>query len=157
MARNTVGENKSDEERERNSMTALIHCRAKLSSGCEDGDEWDVSIAPDQSEDGTYLADSSDPTNVEAGTVVCDACYRFLMPFTPSGAALNPELADAIEDARTTLALIKDADDEKLNEYMEQAKSAMAADHPSTPRYRTAQNFLALSEFELLKRQGIAD
>lgn len=65
-----------------------IRCRAKISARCEDGQEaW-----YDVTDDGTY----DGPTQ----SVVCDECYFYLMPYTPSGGAMTYELNDAIIQAR---------------------------------------------------------
>lgn len=43
-------------------------------------------------EDGTY----------KNGTIVCDACYIYLMPYTRSGIGLNDELDNAIERVKVS-------------------------------------------------------
>ena len=68
----------------------LIRCRARIDDYCLHG-SFDDPDNPWQ-EDGTY----DRPTN----TIICDSCFCTLMPYTPSGQALNHELPDAIRNVR---------------------------------------------------------
>jgi hypothetical protein len=133
----------------------LIHCRAKISASCEDGQEWDAEVAPDQSGDGTYVP-GDDATDHEQGTVVCDPCYVFVMPWTPSGVGLNPELPDAIDQARGALEFIKKAENDDLTKTIDDASKSMTDTHASHPLYRSAQTVRALCEQELQRRQETA-
>jgi hypothetical protein len=67
-----------------------IRCRAKVTGECYDGDPTAKQFFGQDlpmSEDGTF----------DGTSIVCDACYVYLMPRTPSGRALHHELPAAIE------------------------------------------------------------
>lgn len=66
----------------------IVHCRARVSVDCENGEE----PYYDQEEDGTWNGES----------VICDPCYIKLMPYTPSGRALLDEIDEALEEIRQT-------------------------------------------------------
>lgn len=91
-------------------MTYTISCRAKVASGCLDGAPTSAQFFGDDlpmTEDGTYRPPAQwtpdmapVPGKPDGGTIVCDACYVWLMPRTASGQGLNHELDAAIEAAR---------------------------------------------------------
>lgn len=66
----------------------LIACRARVVAGCYDGTPTRRQFGDDlpMDEDGTY----------DGSTIVCDACYVYLVPRTPSGQGLHHELTAAI-------------------------------------------------------------
>lgn len=68
----------------------LIRCRARTTPDCLHS-TFDHPENPWQ-DDGTY----DRPTN----TIVCDACYTALLPYTPSRRGLFHELPDAIATVR---------------------------------------------------------
>lgn len=78
---------------------SLIKCRAKVSPNCLNGRPASTEAPPH--EDGTYDGMTE--------TIVCDACYVAVMPFTPSGMGLTAELPAAIAKARAA----KKQDEEK--------------------------------------------
>lgn len=70
-----------------------IKCRAKLSNICLDGQPTTKQFEGQDlplSEDGTFDGD----------TIVCDPCFIVIMPYSPSGRALRPEIEEAIDQAR---------------------------------------------------------
>ena len=73
-------------------MTYQIHCRARVTGECLDGQPTAVQFGEDVSmaEDGTF----------DGRSIVCDACYIALMPLTPSRRGLNHELPAVIAQAR---------------------------------------------------------
>lgn len=73
-----------------------INCRARIANGCLNGKPVDFIYDDDNpvSGDGTYRVIAG------CGTVICDACYVALYPYTPSGRGLLHELDDAIKAAR---------------------------------------------------------
>lgn len=81
----------------------MIVCRARVVAGCWDGEPTAHQFFGQDlpmSEDGTF---STEPfmydefQRITTGSIVCDPCYLYLMPRTPSGKALNHELPAAIE------------------------------------------------------------
>lgn len=82
-----------------------IHCRARLVDDCLDGEPTvrqfgapgPGELPEPQSADGTY-----DP---ETNSIVCDACYMALGPYTASGRVTSAELPGAIERARAAKEL----------------------------------------------------
>lgn len=78
-------------------MTHIIHCRALVSEACYDGSPTARQFFGQdlhQREDGTYQAPHA--VLPDEGTIICDACYVELMPYTASGRALTHELPAAI-------------------------------------------------------------
>jgi hypothetical protein len=84
----------------------MITCRAKVTPGC-----WDGELTSHQffgqdlpmTEDGTYTCgpvEQDDGQQLVTGSIVCDPCYMYLMPRTPSGKALNHELPPVIAAIR---------------------------------------------------------
>lgn len=73
-------------------MSHRIRCRARIAGRCLDGQPTRAQFGDDLSmrADGTYDGES----------IVCDACYMQLMPFTASGRGLYDELDAAIEQVR---------------------------------------------------------
>lgn len=67
-----------------------INCRARLDSDCLNGVSTFEHFGEDlpMSADGTYQ-ESDD-------TIICDACYLHLLPYTPNGRGLFEDLPAAI-------------------------------------------------------------
>jgi hypothetical protein len=84
----------------------MIVCRAKVMPGCWDGEPTSHQFFGQDlpmSEDGTFITgpvEQDDGQLVVMESIVCDPCYMYLMPRTPSGKALNHELPAAIEAIR---------------------------------------------------------
>jgi hypothetical protein len=84
----------------------VITCRAKVAMGCLDGEPTAKQFFGQDlpmSEDGTFVigpVEQDDGEMVVMESIVCDSCYLYLMPRTPSGKALNHELPAAIEAVR---------------------------------------------------------
>lgn len=77
-------------------MTYLLNCRARISPDCEHGAE-----RPNWQHDGTYrVTRERDAVTPFRDSIICNACYVYLMPFTPSGHALLHELDDAVASVR---------------------------------------------------------
>jgi hypothetical protein len=88
----------------------IICCRAQLEDDCLHGKPMTAQIPveedderfPDMTDDGTYTPFDwqwidPDGTTVRSDpSIVCDACYNRLMPFTMSGQALMDEIPEAI-------------------------------------------------------------
>ena len=128
-----------------------IHCRAKLTPTCYDGQPSATQFGDDihQKEDGTWEDSFDDPR----GTIVCDDCYVRLMPFTRSGSALLHEIPDAIEVYRSNLAEVKKAGSaEDLAQLRAKAEENMATSRPGSPLYESARACRFMVDEEMLRR-----
>jgi hypothetical protein len=81
----------------------IIICRARVTPGCLDGEPTAKQFFGQDlpmSEDGTFSREPfmyDEFQRITTGSIVCDSCYLYLMPRTPSGKALNHELPAAIK------------------------------------------------------------
>lgn len=84
----------------------VIVCRARVTPSCYDGQPTASQFFGQDlplTEDGTYAwgpVEQDDGQQLVTGSIVCDPCYLFLMPRTPSGKGLNSELPPVIEAVR---------------------------------------------------------
>lgn len=128
-----------------------IRCRAQLVAHCQNGTPDDPD-AP-QHEDGTFISDNGREPRLLgetglAGTIVCDACYTAIMPFTRSGAALTHEIDEAIEHYRDQAAYIaRHADPAELVDRAQAAADGTSYDSP-TRRSALACRDLAQAEVD---------
>jgi hypothetical protein len=130
-------------------MSHTICCRAKVSDDCLDGQPTRVQFGKNlpMSEDGTYEPGSDDP-----GSIVCDACYTLLTPFTPSQQALSEELPDAIALLRESLKLLREHD--APEELVAQAEAAALAADSGSARQSSASVLAELARREVKRREA---
>jgi len=119
------------------STTAII-CRAHLVEDCAFGRPQD----PEQSmeDDGTY----------DGHSIVCDACYCAVMPFTPSGQALNHELPEAIRVYSSNATYLRLHPDPA--ELVAQAERDMEIARPGSPYHESARACRAMATREVQRR-----
>lgn len=125
-------------------MTTIIRCRAKLGDQpCLDGSPASRQFGEDGplSEDDTY----------DGSTIVCDACYVALMPFTMSGQGLHEELPGAMNAYRNNLAHVRGH--WRLPELLEEAERAIEGSSPGSPRHEGAVAARAMVEREIKRRE----
>jgi hypothetical protein len=132
-------------------MSATIRCRAKLGDvECMDGqlmtfvNEDNELEAIEPSDDGTYES--------ESGTIVCDACYVALMPFTLSQRALNEELDEAIGVYRLQLNHVREQDDDVLLLLRKQAAEQATGARMGSPRWASARACAQMAQREIDRR-----
>lgn len=123
-------------------MADTIACRAKVHDDCCDGKPLSVSYedVDDYHDDGTF----------DGKSVVCNACYVALMPYTRSGRAENHELPRAIEHLRSQIAWLRNHDDPAA--LVAEAEAAMATVQPGCPFYNSAAANKRLAEAEVKRR-----
>jgi hypothetical protein len=96
------------------------------------------------SEDGTW----------DGASVVCDACYIELQPFTPSGHAEYDELPEAIRHYREQVAFARQhADPQAL---VKEAEDMISKVTPRTPLHRSAVACKRIAQQEITRRKRIA-
>lgn len=148
---------------------SVIVCRAKVDDECYDGQplkveepeeveedhEHEFDAAGDckhcdahqiqMSEDGTYL--------VKAGneSMVCDACYLMLMPFTKSGHGLWDEIEQAIDHVQASLKVVREHPHPV--ELRDSAKNWAEMTPVGTPSHRSAMACVKMAEKEIEKRR----
>lgn len=130
----------------------LISCRAQLGDGeCYHGSPTARQFGEDgvpQRQDGTF------ETNTFGGeTIVCDACYLRIMPFTRSGAAQHHEIAEAIHTYRGSLAKVRSVDDAELASMRADAARWRDASSAGSPRHASANASVALADREIEARR----
>jgi hypothetical protein len=119
-------------------MTRWIVCRARLGDqACYHGRREDPEQPMD--DDGTW----------DGRSVICDACYVALMPFTRSSQALADELPGAIAHYRDQLAFVREHDD--VPALIEQAEEELS--NAATPRWLSAGACLRMAQRELMRRE----
>jgi hypothetical protein len=119
-------------------MTRQIVCRARLGDQpCYHGRREDPEQPMD--DDGTW----------DGRSVICDACYVALMPFTRSSQALADELPGAIAHYRDQLAFVREHDD--VPALIEQAEEELS--NAATPRWLSAGACLRMAQRELVRRE----
>lgn len=88
----------------------VIKCRAQLAEDCYHGSPTRRQFGENlpMSEDGTFSDREADAEGqFGTATIVCDACYSMLQPFTPSGSALEHELTTAIHHVRDEMGYLR--------------------------------------------------
>jgi hypothetical protein len=135
-ARAPLGTRATEKE---NGVSGKVKCRAKLVDDCYDGREDD----PEEPmvEDGTFDGES----------VVCDACYCAVMPFTLSGQALYDELPNGIYLYRENAECLRAHPDPA--ELVAQAKDVVARARGGSPRHVSALAALAMAQAEVERRE----
>lgn len=121
-----------------------IVCRAHIVDECYAG-------SPTERQFGEDLPMSGDGT-WDGTSIVCDACYVELQPFTPSGHAENHELAAAIQHYNEQVAWARNHEDP--GQLITQAKEMLAAVTPGTPMHRSARACIRIAEREIVRRLG---
>jgi hypothetical protein len=126
----------------------IIRCRAKLpDADCYDGSPMTRQMPVEPDED--------DPTMAEDGTfdgrsIVCDACYVRLMPFTRSGQALHDELPEAIATYRLNAEFVRGTADP--NTLVAEAEAMMVRARPGSPWHVSASACLSMALREVERR-----
>jgi hypothetical protein len=128
-------------------MTNVIRCRARLADvDCYDGSPTSRQFGEEDGDlpmsyDGTY----------DGSTIVCDACYIALMPFTPSQQGLHGELTAAIDhyERMLTFARAHDAPQELVLE----ADRALQDAEQGTAEWASARACKRMAEREVARRE----
>lgn len=121
-----------------------IVCRARVSDACYDGQPTTKQFGEDDpmDDDGTF----------DGSSIVCDACYVALMPYTRSGQGLAHELPGAIRHLRAQVAWLRKHEDPAA--LVAEAEAAMATAEPGTPLHNSAAANKRLAEAEIERRKG---
>jgi hypothetical protein len=158
-------------------MTTTIKCRAKVSDDCYDGSPTIRQFGEDDRPDlidevaqekcvgegGHFLDEAGDcerchyhepqmsEDNTWNGTsIVCDACYLELLPFTPSGSGLNEELPEAIGHYHEQLTFIRRAADPQVE--IDKVKKTIASARPGSPLRASGEACIRMAEKEIKRR-----
>lgn len=120
-----------------------IVCRAHIVDECYAGSPTKRQFGEDlpMSEDGTW----------DGTSIVCDACFVELQPFTPSGRGEYGELPRAIIHFREQAAWARNHEDPA--QLIAEAEAWLTRVRPGTPMHRSARACIRLAKRELERRE----
>lgn len=120
---------------------AEVRCRARLVNDCAHGRP--ENPEEPMPEDGTFDGES----------VVCWACYVAVMPFTPSGQALNEELPAGIRIYRENAEYARAHPNPELLAL--DAEAVVGASRAGSPRHVSAAAAAAMARAEVARRAAL--